>query len=125
MRRIAGVRTTAARAAGSTSSVCERVRGLPAVLDASALPNGVVELVVEDLQTPTRQLFDVHDGILTLVEPGSAVPWTSIAGPPAAWTLALGPAHSTDGLRLTGDEALARRVLAALPASSTLSTSNG
>lgn len=87
------------------------------MLDGSALPNGVVELVVDDLETPTRQLFDVHDGVVTLVEPGSAVPWASIAGPPAAWTLALGPACSTDGLRLTGDEALARRVLAVLPAS--------
>lgn len=117
MRWIAGGRTTAAQAASASSSVCARVRGLPGLLDGSTLPNGVVELVVDDTQTPTRQLFDVHDGVVTLVELGSAVPWASIAGPPAAWTLALGPTRSPDGLRLTGDETLARRVLAALPAS--------
>jgi hypothetical protein len=115
MRWIAGVRTTAAQAAGAASHVCARVHGLPALLDASALPNGVVELIVEDFETPMRQLFDVHDGVVKLVRPGSAVPWASIAGPAAAWTLALGPARSADGLRLTGDQALARRVLAAIP----------
>lgn len=117
MRWIAGARTTTAQAASTASSVCSRVCDLPVLLDASTLPDGVVELVVDDPEVPAHQLFDVRDGIVTLVELGSAVPWASIAGPPAAWTLALGPARSTGGLRLTGDEQLARRVLAAIPAS--------
>jgi hypothetical protein len=88
---------------------------LPALLDSSNLPNGVVELVIEDFEAPTRQLFDIHDGHTTLVEPGQAVPWTSIAGPLTAWALALGPQRNTSALELTGDEQLALRVLAALP----------
>ncbi len=93
------------------------LRALPAQLDASTLPNGVVELLVEDFEAPIRQLFDIHDGRIALVEPGSAVPWTSISGSAGAWTRALGEEHNTSELRLTGDERLARRVLAALAAS--------
>lgn len=88
---------------------------LPTLLDSSSLPNGVVELLVEDLEAPTRQLFDIHDGAITLVEPGAAVPWASIAGPPTAWALALGPDRNLAALDVTGDERLALRVLAALP----------
>jgi hypothetical protein len=91
------------------------LRALPASLDGSTLPNGVVELLIEDFETPTRQLFDIHDGRVTLVEPGKCVPWACIAGPATAWANALGSAHDTTGLQLTGDEQLARRVLAALP----------
>jgi hypothetical protein len=91
------------------------LRALPTLLDSSSLPNGVVELLIEDFEAPTRQLFDIHDGRLTLAEPGKCVPWASIAGPPIAWAMALGPERNTAGLRLTGDEQLARRVLAALP----------
>lgn len=85
------------------------------LLDNSNLPNGVVELLIDDFEEPTRQLFDIQDGHVTLIEPGAAVPWTSIAGPPTAWTNALGPHSDTTALRLTGDQQLARRVLAALP----------
>ncbi len=85
------------------------------LLDGSNLPNGVVELLIEDFEDPTRQLFDIQDGRIALVEPGAAVPWASIAGPATAWTDALGPERNVDALRLTGDEQLARRVLAALP----------
>ncbi len=91
------------------------LRALPTLLDGSTLPNGVVELLIEDFETPTRQLFDIHDGHVTLVEPGKCVPWTCIAGSATAWASALGPAHDTAGLQLTGDERLARCVLAALP----------
>jgi hypothetical protein len=90
------------------------LRALPMLLDSSSLPNGVVELLIEDFEAPTHQLFDFHDGHITLVEPGKAVPWASIAGPPRAWATALGPQHDTNELRLTGDEQLARRVLTAL-----------
>lgn len=89
---------------------------LPTSLDSSSLPNGVVELLIEDFEAPTRQLFDIHDGVVTLVEPGRCVPWACIGGPATAWAMALGAERNTTGLRLTGDEQLARRVLAALPA---------
>jgi hypothetical protein len=105
---------------GETSEGTEQVsvttlQSLPALLDSSSLPNGVVELVIEDFEGPARQLLDIHDGHITLVEPGKCVPWASISGPSTAWALALGPERNTAALRLTGDEQLARRVLAALP----------
>jgi hypothetical protein len=91
------------------------LRALPTLLDGSTLPNGVVELLIEDFEAPTRQLFDIHDGRVTLVEPGKCVPWACIAGPPTAWAKALGAARDTAGLRLTGDKQLAQRVLVAFP----------
>lgn len=91
------------------------LRALPTLLDNSSLPNGVVELLIDDFEEPTRQLFDIHDGHITLVEPGAAVPWASISGPPTAWADALGPDRDVTALRITGDEQLARRVLEALP----------
>lgn len=91
------------------------LRSLPALLDGSRLPNGIVELVIEDFEAPTRQLFDIHDGHVTLVEPGKCVPWASIAGPPVAWARALGAERDLAALQLTGDKQLAQRVLAALP----------
>jgi hypothetical protein len=91
------------------------LRMLPTLLDSPSLPNGVVELLIDDLEAPTRQLFDIHDGHITLVEPGAAVPWASISGPPTAWVDALGPNRDVSALRLSGDEQLAQRVLAALP----------
>ena len=91
------------------------LQALPTLLDGSSLPNGVVEFVIEDFEEPTRQLFDIHDGHIAFVEPGKCVPWASIAGPPTAWAMALGPERNTTALQLTGDEQLARRVLAALP----------
>jgi|HubBroStandDraft_6_1064221.scaffolds.fasta_scaffold179241_2 hypothetical protein len=91
------------------------LHALPTLLNNSSLPNGVVELLIDDFEEPTRQLFDIHDGHITAVEPGAAVPWASIAGPATAWALALGPERNTSELRLTGDEQLAHRVLTALP----------
>jgi hypothetical protein len=91
------------------------LRSLPTLLDTASLPNGVVELVIEDFEAPTRQLFDIHGGRVTLVEPGAAMPWASISGPPTAWIMALGPERDAADLHLAGDQRLARRVLAALP----------
>ncbi|MGH2911394.1 MAG: hypothetical protein ACRDJ3_02850 [Solirubrobacteraceae bacterium] len=91
------------------------LRALPTLLDSAHLPNGVVELVIEDFEAPTRQLFDIHNGHITLVELGAAVPWASIAGSPTAWAMALGPRRDVAELQLTGDRQLARRVLGALP----------
>jgi hypothetical protein len=95
-------------------SVHETLRALPALLDNTDLPDGVVELLIEDFEAPKSQLFDIHDGRVKLVEPGECVPWASIAGPATAWAMALGPQRNTGQLQLTGDEPLARRVLAAL-----------
>lgn len=91
---------------------------LPERLCGSGLPDGVVELVVEDLEAPARRLFDVRNGDVTVLEPGAAVPWASISGPASAWAVALGPDCDVAGLKSTGDEHLARRVLAAFPARS-------
>jgi hypothetical protein len=88
---------------------------LPTLLESSNLPSGVVELVIEDLDVPTRQLFDINDGCITLVQPGAIVPWASISGSPTAWASALGPDRDIAELCLTGDERLAKLILAALP----------
>jgi hypothetical protein len=87
---------------------------LPDLLNGAALPNGVVELVIEDLRMPMRRLFDIHDGQIAPVELGSTVPWTSISGSQSAWTLALGPDRDVSQLRHTGEPRLAQRVLAGL-----------
>jgi hypothetical protein len=87
---------------------------LPSVLDADTLPNGVVELVIEDSHAPARCLLDIHDGRVSHVEPGTMVPWASIAGSRSAWVTALHAGNANE-LRLTGEERLGQRVLAALP----------
>jgi hypothetical protein len=117
--RIAGaVSRSEPKPAVVESNVHAALRALPALLDGSSLPNGVVELLIEDLEAPMHQMFDINDGRIALVEPGQCAPWVSIAGPPTAWAMALGPERDTTELRLTGDEQLARRVLAALPRAS-------
>ena len=103
------------RAANDRFSVYETLLSLPTLLDGADLPDGVIELLIEDLEAPRSQLLDIHDGHVKLGEPGQCVPWASIAGPPTAWAMALGPQRDTRQLRLTGDEQLARRVLVALP----------
>ena len=91
------------------------LRALPDLLDGSALPNGVVELVIEDFETPTRQLLDIHDGRIAFVEPGQCLPWASISGSATAWVQALGSDRDTGALELAGDTQLAQRVLDAFP----------
>jgi hypothetical protein len=103
------------RAANDRFSVHESLLTLPTLLDGAGLPDGVVELLIEDFEAPRSQLLDIHDGHVKFVEPGQCVPWASIAGPPTAWAMAFGPLRDTRQLRLTGDEQLARRVLVALP----------
>lgn len=116
MRWIAGARLSAEPAGDSEANrAWAALRELPALLSASGLPNGIVELVVEDPYAPRRQLLDIHEGKIEAIEPGSAVPWASIAGPPSAWLSALGPRHRADALHTTGDRPLAQRVLDALP----------
>lgn len=122
MRWIAGATSSAGTVAPAPDarmseplSVHDTLLALPTLLDGSSLPNGVVELLIEDLDASTRQLLDIHDGRVTLLEPGKCVPWASIAGPSTAWAMALSPERDTTALRLTGDEPLARRILSALP----------
>jgi hypothetical protein len=120
MRWLAGARRQRAATAGGDQraraplGVHETLRALPKLLDGASLPNGVVELLIEDFEVPSSRLLDIHENHVKLVEPGSCVPWASIAGPPTAWTSALGPESDTAQLRLTGDERLAGCVLAAL-----------
>jgi hypothetical protein len=88
---------------------------LPELLGGGArLPNGVVELVLEDAHAPVRHLFDVHDGVIVALEPGSAVPWASVSGAEGAWRSALGPDGDTSQLRHTGEPLLGERLLAEL-----------
>jgi hypothetical protein len=120
-RWIAGARRTtgvgdqrpAQAGGGPAAEVWESVQALPGRLDGASLPNGVVELLVEERETTRRQLLDINDRCVTAIEPGSAVPWAIVSGSPAAWAAALGPLAETGGLQLTGDEPLARRLLAA------------
>ncbi|HXC45830.1 MAG TPA: hypothetical protein VNU24_04430 [Solirubrobacteraceae bacterium] len=120
MRRLAGTRRPRAAIvahdgrADPPFGVHETLRALVKLIDGVDLPNGVVELLIEDFEAPSSQLYDIHDGGVKLIEPGRCVPWASVAGPPTAWTLALGRERDTAQLRLTGDERLAGCVLAAL-----------
>jgi hypothetical protein len=101
--------------AGTEQISLATLQALPTLLDGSTLPNGVVELVIEDVEAMARQLLDIHEGHIALAHPGQCVPWASISGPPTAWALALGPERDAAALQLTGDVQLALRVLAALP----------
>lgn len=109
------VASTVSTTTNKQLSVHDTLLELPTLLNGSSLPNGVVELLIEDVQASTRLLIDIDDGRVTLVEPGKCVPWACIAGPSNAWAMALGPARDTTALRLTGDEPLARHLLTALP----------
>lgn len=87
---------------------------LPSLLDGMQLPNGVVEVVIDDPRLSMRRVFDVHDGEILSVEPGSAVPWTSIRGSRDAWTAALGCSRDVSQLHHTGEPELAEKVLEGL-----------
>lgn len=115
LSRLGGpARTLSSAAPEGAFDVHEALQLLPSVLDGDGLPNGVVELVIEDTHAPGRCLLDVHDGEVSHVEPGTMVPWASIAGSHRDWARALAGGEAA-GLRLTGDQRLARRLLAALP----------
>lgn len=112
LRRIAGRKE--AGLSGEHRELGPPLDALPHLLDGSRLPNGVVEVVIEDPRASMRRVFDVHDGQIFSVEPGSAVPWTSIRGSRSAWTAALGCARNVSQLHHTGEPELAEKVLAAL-----------
>jgi len=112
LRRIAG--HDEAGGSGERAELNPALDALPDLLDGSPLPNGVVEVVIDDPRLSMRRVFDVHDGEIVSVESGSAVPWTSIRGSRSAWTAALGCARNVSQLHHTGEPELAEKVLAAL-----------
>ncbi len=64
-----------------------------------------------------RHLLRIHEGrvLPDFEHPGGAAPLAGIEGDRAAWMDALGPLADASRLRLSGEEALARRILAAIP----------
>lgn len=112
LRRIAG--REEARQDGDRPGTAPALDLLPHLLDGSPLPNGVVEVVIDDPRSSTRRLFDLHDGEIVVVPPGSAVPWTSIRGSRNAWAAALGCGRDVSQLHHTGEPELAEKVLSAL-----------
>jgi hypothetical protein len=120
-RRVGRVLLNAGRSGDDLSSIGTPVDvhvalgQLPARLHDCGLPDGVVEFVIDDLHAPARQLLDLQGGAVRPLEPGVAVPWTSISGPTTAWQVALGGDCELAGLEVTGDQHLARCVLAAFP----------
>jgi DNA-binding HxlR family transcriptional regulator len=91
------------------------LRMLPILVGDTPLPSGVVEMVIEARGGPEQYLFDLNDGRLVPIEPGSTVPWTRLAGRPQAWIDALGPRGRYQALSITGNEQLAMCLLKALP----------
>lgn len=96
---------------------------LPALLDDTTLPKGVLEAVIDDGEELASYRFHTVDGKLQPIGPATdnlaKAASVGIKGDRAAWTAALGPQRDYAQLRLTGRGALARQVLDALPAPST------
>lgn len=90
--------------------VGEALARLCELIDGSALPSGVIELVVQGGE-PERHLLDVNNRRMAPMELGSAVPWASVHGTCAAWERALGPERDVSQLRHTGEPHLAEGLL--------------
>lgn len=101
------------------------LQSLPALIEgAEHLGEGIVETaVLPDVATPAtaahrglrRHVFRVRGATVEAAgEPDSAVT-ARVEGTQAAWVAALGPVADCAGLRFSGDEPLARRLLDALP----------
>jgi hypothetical protein len=105
------------------------------------LPDGSLEAVLTDADAPARFRYRVSGGHLSIVEgsrqpattqepngeraPATDRPSAGIHGNAEAWIAALGPTRGNKALGITGDEALARSVLAALPGTPTAVCHNG
>lgn len=105
---------------------CERIDAaavlyqLPALLEETLLPPGDVEAVLDDDESPRRFRFEVVDGRLRLAPATTSdrercAAAARIEGDGAGWARALGPERDYRGVRFTGDRALARGMLDALP----------
>jgi DNA-binding HxlR family transcriptional regulator len=79
------------------------------------LPDGVLELVVQEPRGRERHIFEVSHGRLLATQPDLVGPATRMVGTPDAWVHALGPDRNRGALQITGDLALAERLLGALP----------
>jgi DNA-binding HxlR family transcriptional regulator len=121
------------------------LRLLPALADAADLPDGVLRAVVTDADPPIRCCYRAEGGSLRFdagpeerAAAGLAAPrgpdeidaardmaaapdhvHAEIRGDSDAWIAALGPSGDHSHLKLSGDELLARAVLAALPGPAT------
>jgi DNA-binding HxlR family transcriptional regulator len=91
---------------------------LPALLDDTKLPSGVLETVIDDGERPVVHRFHTVGGRLqTIVDPAADERKASalIHGDRAAWVAALGPRRDYTGLQLRGHSRLAQLVFDSLP----------
>jgi DNA-binding HxlR family transcriptional regulator len=103
---------------GERMDVDAVLRQLPALLEETELPQGVIDATVDSGERTVRHRFQISDGKLdpidgTLTE--ERVPSVTITGDVTAWRAALGPARDGGGLRRTGQRRLAQQLLDALP----------
>jgi DNA-binding HxlR family transcriptional regulator len=90
------------------------LRLLPTLLEDTALPDGVIEMIVELEEGPEFHLFNIAKGRLDAIEPGSVAPWTRIVGGMSDWIQALGPFDDPKELQITGEQQLALTLLKAM-----------
>jgi DNA-binding HxlR family transcriptional regulator len=91
---------------------------LPALLDATKLPDGLLEAIVEHQQTVVHRFETVAGRLRPLAGTAAdagAKPTTSVRGDRAAWQAALGARRDYSGLLLQGRQQFARRLFEALP----------
>jgi DNA-binding HxlR family transcriptional regulator len=94
-------------------AVGEIFRMLPGLLADERFSGGPLELVVEGRKGRERHVFEIADGRLRPIAPGST-PATRMAGSPFDWVEALGPRRDYAALQVTGELQLAKRLLKAL-----------
>lgn len=82
--------------------------------EQASLPDGVLEIVVTDVNPPVRYRYEVKDGGLHTADGPGDTAAAAVRGDANAWVAALGPSADYSRLRLTGDERLAKAVLTGL-----------
>jgi DNA-binding HxlR family transcriptional regulator len=101
---------------GEAIDIGAHFRVAPGLLTPDPSLSGEVELSVGGASRPS--VIELRDGRATVAEraaPGAA---SRVSGSRQAWIDALGPRHDRAGLRITGDERLARSVLDGLAVNS-------
>jgi DNA-binding HxlR family transcriptional regulator len=94
------------------------LRQLPALLEETDLPPGVIEATVDSGAHAVRHHFQVSGGRLEQIDgtlPETRAASVSITGDAAAWRAALGPARDCAGLHSSGKGPSAQQLLEALP----------